>query len=75
MVVSETIVRFVCIRCMWTTAWATGTALAIVQHSKKGYQIMHQCQTCDAKRVCKIAEYTQMPDDFDAILKLFERSN
>ena len=42
----------------------------IVCHSKKGYQIKHECLKCDAKRVCKIAEHTKMPDDFEAILKL-----
>lgn len=43
----------------------------IVYNSKKGYQIIHVCHKCNAKRLNKIAENTVMPDDFDMILSLF----
>jgi DNA-directed RNA polymerase subunit RPC12/RpoP len=45
----------------------------ILFNSKKGYQIVHECQKCGTRRVNKIAENTDMPDDFDEIIKLFKR--
>ena len=44
----------------------------IVYNSKKGYQIVHICQKCGVKRVNRIAENTDMPDNFDMILKLLK---
>jgi len=38
--------------------------------SKKGYQIVHVCQSCNAVRKNKVAENTEMPDDFDVIIRL-----
>ena len=46
---------------------------AIVYNSKKGYQIVHVCLKCGVRRVNKIAENTEMPDDFDMILRLMGR--
>ena len=46
----------------------------IVYHSKKGYQIVHVCCKCNAKRLNRIAENTEMPDDFDMILTHFTRT-
>jgi len=45
----------------------------IIYNSKKGYQIVHMCLKCGAKRINKIARDTDMSDDFDAMLKLFMR--
>ncbi len=45
----------------------------IIYNSKKGYQIVHICCKCGIKRVNKIAENTDMPDDFKEILNLFCR--
>ena len=36
-------------------------------HSKKGYQIVHRCQKCCAKKVNRAA-----PDDMDAILSMMK---
>lgn len=40
----------------------------VIYHSKKGYQIRHVCIVCGYERVNKIAEDTDMPDDFDKVL-------
>ena len=45
--------------------------MEVVYNSKKGYQIVHVCQKCKSKRLNRIAENTEMPDDFNALLKLF----
>ena len=42
----------------------------IVYHSKKGYQIVHLCCKCNVQRVNKIAENTEMPDDFNKVFSL-----
>ena len=42
----------------------------ILYNSKKGYQIVHVCCKCGARRVNRVAEGTVMPDDFDVILRL-----
>ena len=42
----------------------------IVYSSKKGYQIVHVCQKCGIKRLNRIAENTDMPDNIDLILEL-----
>ncbi len=47
--------------------------IEIKYNSKKGYQIVHICSKCGVRRVNKIAENTDMPDDFEAILKLFNK--
>ena len=46
----------------------------VVYNSKKGYQIVHVCQKCNSKRLNRIAENTEMPDDFSVLLKLFGTS-
>ena len=43
----------------------------IEYNSKKGYQIIHVCCKCGASRLNKVAQCTQMPDDFDVVLRLF----
>ena len=48
--------------------------LEIIYNSKKGYQIVHVCQRCKVKRVNRIAENTEMPDDFSAIIKLLNKA-
>jgi len=45
----------------------------IIYNTKKGYQIIHKCRKCGAERANKIAENTEMPDDFAAILRLLKR--
>ena len=47
--------------------------IGITYNSKKGYQIIHICSKCGARRLNKIAENTEMPDDFDMILSLFKK--
>jgi len=44
--------------------------VGIEYNSKKGYQIVHVCTECGFKRVNRVAENTEMPDDFEMILKL-----
>ena len=46
----------------------------VVYNSKKGYQIVHVCQKCNFKRLNRIAENTEMPDDFSVLLKLYRTS-
>jgi len=43
----------------------------IVYNSKKGYQIVHICCKCNVKRLNKVAENTEMPDDFNKVISLF----
>ena len=43
----------------------------IIYNSKKGYQIVHVCCKCNFRRLNKIAQNTEMPDDFDVVLSLF----
>ena len=45
--------------------------IGIVYNSKKGYQIIHICCKCSVKRLNKVAQHTEMPDDFDMVLSLF----
>ena len=44
--------------------------VGIEYNSKKGYQIIHICQKCKARRVNRIAENTEMPDDFNVLVRL-----
>lgn len=44
--------------------------MAVLQHSKKGYQLVHRCQRCGIEKVNRIAVDTDMPDDFGLILRL-----
>jgi DNA-directed RNA polymerase subunit RPC12/RpoP len=48
--------------------------VSVIYNSKKGYQIVHKCLKCSFVRVNKIAENTQMPDNFEIILKLMKNS-
>ena len=45
---------------------------ALQYSSKKGYQIVHVCCKCDATRVNRVAVGTDMPDDFEVVLKLMQ---
>lgn len=42
----------------------------VIYHTKKGYQIIHVCQTCGHKQPNKVANDTILPDHFDLILHL-----
>lgn len=43
----------------------------IIHHTKKGYQILHQCLKCDKKMVNKIA-----PDDNqELIIRIMQKQN
>ena len=42
----------------------------VLFNSKKGYQIIHECLKCGARRVNKVAESTDAPDCMDVILRL-----
>ena len=44
--------------------------VSLKTHSKKGYQIIHKCLKCGAKRANIIANDTIQPDDIDKIKKL-----
>lgn len=46
--------------------------ISIVFNAKKGYQIKHRCIKCGFERVNIIAEETEMPDNFELILKLMK---
>ena len=48
--------------------------VGVIYNSKKGYQIVHKCLKCGFIRVNKIAENTQIPDNFKLILKLMKNS-
>lgn len=39
-------------------------------HSKKGYQIMHQCTRCGQSQLNKAAREGVQPDDLDMLLRL-----
>jgi hypothetical protein len=41
-----------------------------VVHSKKGWQIVHQCRWCGAMRSNRIADGTDQPDDVDWLVGL-----
>lgn len=47
--------------------------IGIKFNTKKGYQIVHRCTKCGFTRLNKIAEDTDMPDNFDLILKLMSK--
>lgn len=42
----------------------------LVRHSKKGWQIIHQCQSCGIEKTNKIAEGSIQSDDWDILLNL-----
>lgn len=44
-------------------------AVAVVR-SKKGWQIVHHCRRCGAKRTNRVAEGTDQPDDVDWLVRL-----
>lgn len=41
-------------------------------HTKKGYQITHQCERCGTKQVNKAAMNTLQADDLEKIIKLMQ---
>jgi len=45
--------------------------IGLKHHSKKGFQIVHECTKCGKKQVNKVAEFTIQPDDIDELIKLF----
>lgn len=42
---------------------------------KKGYQIVHRCETCGAEKVNRAAFDTAMPDDLDKLIIIMNRRN
>jgi DNA-directed RNA polymerase subunit RPC12/RpoP len=46
----------------------------IVYHGKKGWQIVHQCQTCGHEKANKIATGCIQPDNWDLIIQLSQPS-
>ena len=44
--------------------------VALRQHSKKGWQIVHRCQRCGAEKVNRTA-----PDDTEAIIRMMRQEN
>jgi len=44
--------------------------VGLAKNSKKGYQIVHVCLACNVMRLNRVAEDTEMPDDFERILSL-----
>ncbi len=44
--------------------------IGIKYHTKKGFQIRHRCLACGVERLNIVAEHTEMPDDFDLVLRL-----
>jgi len=42
----------------------------VVQHSKKGWQIVHCCQACGVRKVNRAA-----PDDMEAIIQMMKQRN
>ncbi len=41
-------------------------------HTKKGFQIIHECMKCGKKQVNKVAEFTVQPDNSDELIKLLQ---
>lgn len=41
--------------------------------SKKGYQLIHRCETCGTIKVNRVAFDTVMPDDLDQIIHIMNR--
>lgn len=48
---------------------------AIVYHSKKGYQIIHQCAKCGFERANVINRDSIQPDNFELILEIMSNVN
>ena len=46
--------------------------ISIYWNSKKGYQIVHHCQSCGLEKVNRIASDCNMPDDMNFILRLMK---
>lgn len=44
--------------------------VGLVYRRKKGWQIVHRCERCGARRVNRVAEQTTQPDDIAALAKL-----
>lgn len=44
----------------------------IQYHTKKGFQIVHECLECGFRTVNKVAEFTVQPDDIDELIKLLQ---
>ena len=40
---------------------------------KKGYQIVHRCETCSTEKVNRAAFDTDLPDDLNEIIKIMTR--
>ncbi len=43
-----------------------------VVRSKKGWQIEHRCRRCGAKKVNRVAEGAEQPDDIDSLARLMK---
>ena len=71
-----------CPACLWSkhldnkpgdrasTCGGLMTPIGVVQHKKKGWQLVHRCTQCGHKQRNKIAQNCLEPDDFDLIIKL-----
>jgi DNA-directed RNA polymerase subunit RPC12/RpoP len=44
-------------------------AIAVIR-TKKGWQLVHRCRRCGARRVNRVAFETRQPDDLDAVIAL-----
>lgn len=48
--------------------------IGVTLSSKKGLQVIHQCLKCNIRKVNKIAEDTEQPDNFDEIIQMLKSS-
>ncbi len=46
--------------------------IGLKYHSKKGFQIVHECIECGKRQVNRVAEFTVQPDDYDELVKLLQ---
>lgn len=44
--------------------------IRLIWNSRKGYQIRYRCEKCGREHVNKVAQDTDMPDDWDQVIKL-----
>ena len=44
-------------------------------HGKKGYQLVHRCQTCGVEKRNRLALDSDCPDDMDAIIAIMRGSD
>lgn len=44
----------------------------VTYHTKKGFQIIHECLKCGQKKVNRVAEFTVQSDNIDELIKLLQ---